>query len=251
MTCSAVGRDTTNDRVALFRIQVAALPGNGRFQVVGVSAKAVKESARMAFDYLRANAKRVGLDRDLGAYDFNIQVMSPTHGKDTADLGVAFYIAILSAIVNKPIAGSLVVMGQMSIHGVLSRVEQLGDRLRVTMDAGARQVLIPTVNAADSGRHPARVAGQGPRRLLHRPFAGRVQGDGGGVSNRSGEDSVMQAEVRHSSIEPKAREQQIAEVRDEFHEIREMLVTLLTRQGTGGRTCRHGPNLFAGHEETA
>jgi len=60
----------------------------------------------MAFDYLRANAKRVGLDRDLGQYDLNIQVMSPTHGKDTADLGVAFYIAILSAIVNKPIAGS-------------------------------------------------------------------------------------------------------------------------------------------------
>ncbi|MCY2986915.1 MAG: hypothetical protein NTY19_03495 [Planctomycetota bacterium] len=150
----SVGRDTTNDRVALFRIQVAALPGNGRFQVVGVSAKAVKESARMAFDYLRANAKRVGLDRDLGAYDFNIQVISPTHGKDTADLGVAFYIAILSAIVNKPIAASLVVMGQMSIHGVLSRVEQLGDRLRVVMDAGARLVLIPTVNAADLGAIP-------------------------------------------------------------------------------------------------
>ena len=150
----SVGRDTTNDRVALFRIQVAALPGNGRFQVVGVSAKAVKESARMAFDYLRANAKRVGLDRDLGAYDFNIQVISPTHGKDTADLGVAFYIAILSAIVNKPIAASLVVMGQMSIHGVLSRVEQLGDRLRVVMDAGARLVLIPTVNAADLGGIP-------------------------------------------------------------------------------------------------
>ena len=150
----SVGRDTANDRVALFRIQVAALPGNGRFQVVGVSAKAVKESARMAFDYLRANAKRVGLDRDLGAYDFNIQVISPTHGKDTADLGVAFYIAILSAIVNKPIAASLVVMGQMSIHGVLSRVEQLGDRLRVVMDAGARLVLIPTVNAADLGGIP-------------------------------------------------------------------------------------------------
>jgi len=150
----SVGRDTTNDRVALFRIQVAALAGNGRFQVVGVSAKAVKESARMAFDYLRANAKRVGLDRDLGAYDFNIQVISATHGRDTADLGVAFYIAILSSIINKPIAASLVVMGQMSIHGVLSRVEQLGDRLRVAMDAGARQVLIPTVNAADLGAIP-------------------------------------------------------------------------------------------------
>ena len=62
---------------------------------------------------------------------------------------MAFYIAILSALVNKPIAGGLVVLGQMSLQGVLSRVEQLGDRLRIAMDSGARQVLIPTVNAAD------------------------------------------------------------------------------------------------------
>jgi ATP-dependent Lon protease len=42
----------------------------------------------------------------------------------------------------------------MSIHGVLSRIEQLADRLRVAMDAGARVVLIPTANAADLGSVP-------------------------------------------------------------------------------------------------
>ena len=108
----------------------------------------------MAFDFLWGHAQRIGLDRDLGAYDFNIQLMSPTHGKDSADLGVAFFIAILSTIVTKPISGSLAVLGDMSIHGVLHRVEQLSDRLRVAMDAGARQVLIPTVNAADLGAIP-------------------------------------------------------------------------------------------------
>ena len=90
----------------------------------------------MAFDYLRINSKKVGLDRDMGSYDFNIQVMSPMSGKDSEDLGVAFYVALVSALVNKPTAGGLVVLGQMSIHGVLSRIEQLGDRLRVAMDPG-------------------------------------------------------------------------------------------------------------------
>jgi ATP-dependent Lon protease len=41
------------------------------------------------------------------------------------------------------------VLGQMSIHGVLSRVDGLGDKLRVAMDAGARRVLIPTENSRD------------------------------------------------------------------------------------------------------
>jgi ATP-dependent Lon protease len=152
-----VGYDPSGSRVVLFRVQIAAPAGSGKFQVLGITSKAIRESARMAFDYLRINSKKVGLDRDMGSYDFNIQVMSPMSGKDSEDLGVAFYVALVSALVNKPTAGGLVVLGQMSIHGVLSRIEQLGDRLRVAMDAGARQVLIPTANAADLGAIPAEV----------------------------------------------------------------------------------------------
>jgi len=151
----SIGHDPNGDRVILFRIQAAAFPGTGKFQLVGVGAKGVKESARMAFDYLRGNAKRLSLDRDFGSYDFNIQVMSPMQGKDTDDLGVAFFVAILSSVVGRTIAPNLVVLGQMSIHGVLSRVERLADHLRVAMDSGARQVLIPTANAPDLGGIPS------------------------------------------------------------------------------------------------
>lgn len=149
-----IGYDPTGNRMALFRIQVAAIPGSGKFQVIGTTSKAIKESARMAFDYLRGNARRIGLERDFGSYDFNIQVMSPMQGKDTEDLGVAFFVAVLSAVVCKNIAPSLVVLGQMSIHGVLGRVERLGDRIRVAMDSGAKQVMIPTISAPDLGGIP-------------------------------------------------------------------------------------------------
>jgi ATP-dependent Lon protease len=45
----------------------------------------------------------------------------------------------------------------MSLHGVLSRVEGLGDKLRVAMDAGARRVMIPTENRRDFAELPAEV----------------------------------------------------------------------------------------------
>ena len=45
----------------------------------------------------------------------------------------------------------------MSLHGVLSRVDGLGDKLRVAMDAGARRVLIPTENSRDFAQLPAEV----------------------------------------------------------------------------------------------
>jgi len=98
----------------------------------------------MAYDYLKANAGKLGIDRDIGSYGINIQVMSPMQGKDANDLGVTFYIGLVSAI-----------LGQMSLHGVLSRVEGLGDKLRIAIDAGARRVMIPTENRHDFAELPA------------------------------------------------------------------------------------------------
>jgi hypothetical protein len=49
------------------------------------------------------------------------------------------------------------VLGQTSLHGVLSRVERLGDKLRVAMDAGARRILIPTENSRDFALLPAEI----------------------------------------------------------------------------------------------
>lgn len=111
----------------------------------------------MAFEYLKANARRLGLDRDLTSYDVNVQVISLMQGKDANDIGMAFYIALLSAILGRSIAPQLVVLGQLSLHGVLSRVHGLGDKLRVAMDAGARRVLIPTENRRDFAELPGEV----------------------------------------------------------------------------------------------
>lgn len=152
-----VGFDSGENRFSLYRIQINATPGGHRFNVVGTSGKGIKESARMAYDYMKSNAKKTGIDRDIGSYDFNVQVISLMQGKDAGDLGVAFYIGLISAVLHRSIAAGLVVLGQMSIHGVLSRVEGLGDKLRVAMDTGAKRVIIPTENRRDFAELPAEV----------------------------------------------------------------------------------------------
>jgi ATP-dependent Lon protease len=152
-----VGHDPEDGRFALFRIQCAVAPGGGRFGVVGLGSRSIRESARMAYDYLRASGRKIGIDRDLAEYDVNLQVMALMPARETADLGMAFYVAMFSAILARPIGAELVVLGQMSLHGVLSRVDALGDKLRVAMDAGARRVLIPTENSRDFATLPPEV----------------------------------------------------------------------------------------------
>jgi len=150
-----VGFDPEESRCSLYRLQVTATPSGHRFNVVGVPGRNVRESARMAYDFIKANASRIGLDRDIAGYDVNVQVMSLMHGKDSADLGVALFIAMVSALVGRSIAAGVVVLGQMSIHGVLNRVEGLADKLRISMDAGAKRVLIPSDSRRDFAELPA------------------------------------------------------------------------------------------------
>lgn len=152
-----VGFDSNEGRYSLYRIQISATPGGHRFNVVGTVGKGIKESARMAYDYFKANAKKLGIDRDINSYDLNIQIMSLMQGKDTHDLGVAFYIGLISAMLGRPVASGLVILGQMSIHGVLSRVEGLGDKIRIALDAGAKRVMLPTENRRDFAELPAEI----------------------------------------------------------------------------------------------
>jgi ATP-dependent Lon protease len=152
-----IGYDSAEARYSLYRIQINISGGSGKFNLVGVVSKNIRESAKMAHDYLKTNGRKMGIDRELTHYDANVQVISLMQGKDAGDLGMAFFVGLVSALLSRTIAGGLVVLGQMSIHGVLSHVEGLGDKLRVAMDSGARRVMIPTVNRKDFATLPDEV----------------------------------------------------------------------------------------------
>ena len=152
-----IGYDPAETRYSLYRIQINISVGSGKFNLVGTSSKHIRESARMAYDFLKINAKKIGIDRELSSYDVNIQVISLMQGKDAQDLGVAFFVGLVSAVLSRTVAAGLVILGEMSLHGVLSHVEGLGDKLRVAMDSGARRVMIPTANRKDFATLPDEV----------------------------------------------------------------------------------------------
>ena len=64
----------------------------------------------------------------------------------------------------------------MSIHGVLSRVEGLGDKLRVAMDAGARRVMFPAENSRDFAELPTEVIDTLQIDLYSDPSKAGIQG---------------------------------------------------------------------------
>ncbi len=144
-----VGWDAAEKKLALFLIQTAANPGSGRTIPLGALSRPMKEAIKTAEAYLRANLSNLGIDRDMKAYDFNIQAVNLSQAKEGSETAVAFFISLVSALLDRKIRPQTVVMGEMSVQGILLKVGNFTQRLELALDAGAKTIIVPSVNKRD------------------------------------------------------------------------------------------------------
>ena len=81
--------------------------------------------------------------------------ISDSQGVGSAsDLALTALIALCSAALRKPALSQLVILGNMTIGGTISKVEELANTLQVCFDAGAKKVLLPMSSAGDINTVP-------------------------------------------------------------------------------------------------
>jgi ATP-dependent Lon protease len=144
-----IGTDLADNRLALFLLQTQMNLGSGRMIPLGNLSTKMKEAIKTADAYLRANLKNLGIDCDLDSYDFSIQAINLNQAKDGAETAVAFFISLVSAILKKPLQERTVVLGEMSVQGMLLKVASLPERMQLAVEAGAKRILIPSENKRD------------------------------------------------------------------------------------------------------
>lgn len=106
----------------------------------------MKESILTAFDFIKANKLRLGIERDLDSYDYHVQIVDLMQSKEGSQGGVAFFVSLYSLLRDKPAQAGLVILGEMTIQGNILPVRSLVEPLQVIMDNGAKRVLIPVSN---------------------------------------------------------------------------------------------------------
>ncbi len=132
--------------VALHRIEVSKMSGSGKLKVTGSPDRAMKESVITAYDYMRANKSRLGIERDIESYDFHVQIVDLMQTKEGSQGGAAFFVALYSLLREKPMLAGLVVLGEMTIQGNILPVRSMIEPLQVIVDNGAKKVLVPVSN---------------------------------------------------------------------------------------------------------
>ena len=144
----------------VFRLESQMLPGNGKFDKTGLGTdREAKEAVATAFNFLKANGNRISGSVSTTTKDYVINYQDLQGIGMTPSLGLPTVIALCSIALGKPVQSSLAVLGEMSIAGTLSKVENLADTLQVCLDSGAKKVLIPIISAADMGTVPPELMG--------------------------------------------------------------------------------------------
>jgi len=152
-----VGTDQTDGRLVIFRVEVQAMKGNGKLRITGSPSRPVRDAIETAHTYLKSQSSRLGLSKKPDDYDLHVQLVNLMGAKEGSEIGVAVFVAMVSALLGKPMMESLVVLGEMSLRGGLLKVDSLTERLQLAMDNGAKRVLLPAENKRDFADIPSDV----------------------------------------------------------------------------------------------
>ena len=106
----------------------------------------MRESIQRAFAYLQGHKVEMGIAQSLATTDFHIEAVDLLNNKVSCEAGIAVVVAIYSALKQRSVQPSLLILGDLSIQGNIKPIRSLVEPLQVAKDNGARRALIPIEN---------------------------------------------------------------------------------------------------------
>jgi ATP-dependent Lon protease len=141
-------------KVSLFRLEVSITAGTGKVRTPSGLEKGLKESLNRAVSYLQLVKDKLGLTPMLAQKDICAEAVDLSGGRVECACGVAFYVAIMSAIQNRRVQAGTVVMGDLTIQGNLKGVPSITEPLHVALENGAIRAMVPISNKAQFAALP-------------------------------------------------------------------------------------------------
>ena len=143
--------------LGVYKIETEMVSGKGQFETSGngvSSSREGRENLRTAQNYFKANKKQISNSISIDSSNYLMHVIDVQGIGGAGDLALSTLTALFSAALRKPIQSQMCVLGNMSIGGTISKVEELANTLQVCLDAGAKKILLPMSSAIDIGTVP-------------------------------------------------------------------------------------------------
>jgi len=140
------------------KIEVTYFKGNGNLELTGSLGEVMKESAKIAFNYIKANHKLFKIDYDkLINNDIHIHVPEGAIKKDGPSAGITITTALISSLTDKKIDNKLAMTGEISLRGEVLPIGGLKEKSIGALRSGIDTIIIPEANKKDLDEIPKEV----------------------------------------------------------------------------------------------
>ena len=133
-------------RAGIYRVEVSVSSGIGKLRLSGGMDRALRQACQRAFSYVQTHKGELGTGREVDTHDFFVEGVDLLGSKVSCEAGVAFFVALISALRRTQVAGATIVLGDISIQGNIKGLPSLTELVQLSRDNGARRVLVPTAN---------------------------------------------------------------------------------------------------------
>ena len=134
----------------VLQIEVNHFEGKGKLILTGQLGDVMKESASIAYDYVRANCQKYKIKPDIfEKNDIHIHVPEGAVPKDGPSAGVTLTTALVSSLSNIPVKANLAMTGEVTLRGNVLPIGGLKEKSMAAHRCGITTVLIPKANVKD------------------------------------------------------------------------------------------------------
>jgi ATP-dependent Lon protease len=136
-------------------IEVSVRKGKKDVLLTGNLGNVMKESAQAALTYIKARSEPLGIDG--GIFDdleLHIHVPQGAIPKDGPSAGITMAVAMISALIKKPIDRKIAMTGEITLTGRVLPIGGLKEKTLAALRAGITRIIIPDGNARELDEMP-------------------------------------------------------------------------------------------------
>ena len=142
----------------LLTIESSYVPGKGQVIKTGSLGDVMQESIQAALTVVRSRSKNLGIPSNFyEKYDVHIHVPDGATPKDGPSAGVGMCTALISVFTGIPVRSDTAMTGEITLHGQVTKIGGLKEKLLAAKRAGIKRVIIPQDNAADLREIPSQI----------------------------------------------------------------------------------------------
>ncbi len=148
LAVTAVGGD-------ILFIEATRMKGNGQLTLTGQLGDVMRESAQIAYSYVRSNADQLNVDPELFE-KMNVHVHVPAGAipKDGPSAGVTMLMAMASLFSGRPVRGDVGMTGEVTLRGRVLPVGGIKMKILAGHRAGITTIILPKRNERDLDELP-------------------------------------------------------------------------------------------------